>query len=159
MISEVQRIWRDYRQPALIEAFVPGAEYTVTLVGNDPVEVLPVVQRALEKETGIGLHALEGLGGADGPLQYEIPGDLDAALEERLGSLARRVFETFECHDFARVDFRLDADGEPVFLEINPLPTFATDGTFGILAELEGISLAEMLARCVAAGLERLGLA
>jgi D-alanine-D-alanine ligase len=159
LISEVQRIWRDYRQPALVEAFVPGAEYTVTLIGNDPVEALPVVQRALETETGIGLHALEGLGGAGGPLEYEVSGDLDAALEERLGNLAQRVFETFECHDFARVDFRLDADGEPVFLEINPLPTFATDGTFGILAELEGVSLSEMLARCVTTGLERLGLA
>ena len=45
-----------------------------------------------------------------------------------------------------------------MFLEINPLPTFATDGTFAILAELAGESLDTMLGRCVTAGLERLGL-
>jgi D-alanine-D-alanine ligase len=78
-------------------------------------------------------------------------------LETRLGELSLKVFAALECRDFARVDFRLDATGDPVFLEINPLPTFAPDGSFGILAELEGYSLSEMLGRCVAAGLVRLG--
>jgi D-alanine-D-alanine ligase len=158
LVGEVEHIRSVYRQPALVEAFVPGAEYTVTLVGNDPVSALPVVQRALESETGIGLHALEGPGTLGAPLRYEVSGQLGEDLEERLCALGCHVFEAFECHDFARADFRLDADGEPIFLEINPLPTFATDGTFAILAELEGVSLSEMLARCVSAGLERLGL-
>lgn len=159
LVREVERIRTDYQQPALVEAFVPGAEYTVTLLGNEPVIALPVVQRALEVRSRIGLHALEGPGNdVRSPLAYEVAGELDSQLEERLAALGRRAFEVFECHDFARVDFRLDADGEPIFLEINPLPTFATDGTFAILAELEGICMAEMLARCVSAGLERLGL-
>jgi D-alanine-D-alanine ligase len=195
LAAEVDRIVADYGQPALVEAFVPGPEYTVTLVGNGPPRVLPVLQRALERETGIGLHALQPTatrpvrpasraaaraaacetadtpgvldapleavtpGVLDAPLEAVTPGVLDAELEARLGALALRAFEGLECRDFARVDFRLDARGEPVFLEINPLPTFATDGSFGILAELEGISLDEMLGRCLTAGLERLGLA
>ncbi len=120
------------------------------------------LQRALERETGIGLHALEGPGAetsADAsPLEHCTPGLIDAALEAELAALAFRVFESLECRDFARIDFRLDAAGAPLFLEINPLPTFATDGTFAILAELEGIALSEMLGRCVEAGLTRLGL-
>ncbi len=159
LASEVGRIARDYAQPALVEAFVPGAEYTATLVGNDPVRALPILQRALDRETGIGLHALEGPGGAGESRSHELPGSLDAELEEALAAGARRAFELFECRDFARVDFRLDAAGRPVFLEINPLPTFATDGSFAILAELEGVALETMLGRCVSAGLERLGLA
>lgn len=173
LVAEVARIVADYDQPALVEAFVPGPEYTVTLVGNAPPQVLPVLQRALERQTGIGVHALEGpvagepsLAGpaagraAAGPAPFEVvtPGVLDAALEARLGRLSLRAFEALECRDFARLDYRLDAQGEPVFLEINPLPTFATDGSFGILAELEGCSLSEMLGRCVHAGLVRLGL-
>lgn len=161
LASEVGRIVADYNQPALVEAFVPGAEYTVTLVGNDPPRVFPALQRALERETRIGLHALEGsasLGLGPGPLDHETTGLLEPALEMRLAELSLRVFEALECRDFARIDFRLDAADDPVFLEINPLPTFAPDGTFGILAELEGCSLSEMLGRCVAAGLKRLGL-
>ena len=161
LVTEVERIVSDYDQPALVEAFVPGAEYTVTLVGNDPPRVLPVLQRALECETGIGLHALEGPGSLEAggaALDYATDGVLDPTLEARLAELSLRVFEALECRDFARVDFRLDAAGDAVFLEINPLPTFAADGSFGILAELEGCSLSEMLGRCIAAGLDRLGL-
>ena len=160
LVSEVERIVQDYDQPALVEAFVPGPEYTVTLVGNGPPRVLPVLQRALERETGIGLHALEGPGSveADGPaLEHATTGILDPGLEKRLAELACRAFEVLECKDFARVDFRLDSAGDPIFLEINPLPTFATDGSFGILAEIEGCSLSAMLGRCITAGLVRLG--
>lgn len=160
LVVEVARIVMDYAQPALVEAFVPGAEFTLTLIGNHPPAVLPALQRALERETGIGLHALEGPGARAsqaGLLDHVTTGLLDPALEARLADLALRTFEAIECRDFARVDFRLDAAGHPIFLEINPLPTFAPDGSFGILAELEGISLSAMLGRCIAAGLDRLG--
>ncbi len=161
LVAEVERIVSDYSQPALVEAFVPGPEYTVTLIGNDPPQVLPVLQRALESETGIGLHALEGPGSLEAgrtALDHVTTGILEPLLESRLADLSLRVFEALECRDFARSDWRLDAAGNPVFLEINPLPTFAPDGSFGILAELEGCSLSVMLGRCVAAGLARLGL-
>ena len=46
-------------------------------------------------------------------------------------ALALRAFDALECRDFARADFRLDAAGRPRFLEMNPLPTFAADGSFG----------------------------
>jgi D-alanine-D-alanine ligase len=152
---EVQRITRDYRQPALIEEFLPGAEYTVTIVGNDPPRALPVLQRALDAATGIGAHAIAEAGSA--PLETHLPGHLDAALEAELGRLALCAYEQLECLDFARADFRLDAAGRPRFLEMNPLPTFAPHGTFGVLAELEGRPLDALIADVIRAGLARLG--
>jgi len=155
----VDAVSRGYEQPALVEAFLPGAEYTVTLVGNDPPRALPVLQRALEATTGIGLHALERHAPPPGGWRFAVPGGLDTGLEARLVDLALRAFAALECRDFARVDLRLDAAGEPVFLEINPLPTFAPDGSFGVAAELEGRPLADLLAEVLEAGLRRLGLA
>jgi D-alanine-D-alanine ligase len=160
LTREVRRIARDYAQPALVEVFAPGAEYTVTVVGNAPPRALPVLQRALESETGIGLHALERPGGPPVPaggLRHVLPGTLDEALEARLWSIALRAFEVLECRDFARIDFKLDDRGSPRFLELNPLPTFAPDGSFGILAELEGRSYAELVGEVLASGLLRLG--
>jgi len=161
LVREVERIVDDYAQPALVEAFVPGAEYTVTVVGHAPPRALPVLQRALEARSGIGLHALEGPGApvAGDALDHHVPGELSPALESSLQQLALRAFTLFECLDFARIDFRLDAEGRPRFLEINPLPTFAPDGSFGILAELEGRSVTDLLADVIGEGLERLGLA
>jgi D-alanine-D-alanine ligase len=158
LAREVARIERDYGQPALVERFVPGPEYTVTLVGHAPPRALATLQRALEATTGIGIHALERHPAPSGGWQGELPGTLDAKLEAALGTLALRVFEALECKDFARVDFRLDADGTPRFLEINPLPTFAPDGSFGILAELEGRPIDALLADVFAEAFARLAL-
>jgi D-alanine-D-alanine ligase len=156
LVSEVARIARDYEQPALVEAFLPGAEYTVMLIGNAPPRALPVLQRALEAETRIGLHALERHAPRGG-WRHVLPGALDAPLEAELVRLARLAWDALGCRDFARADFRLDAAGRPVFLEINPLPTFAPDGSFGVLAELEGRPLEALLAEVLQGGLLRLG--
>lgn len=158
LAGEVERIARDYGQPALIEPFLPGPEYTVTVVGNDPPRALAVLQRALEVTTRIGLHALERHPAPGGTWRHFLPGSLDAALEAELAGLAIRAYGALECRDFARADFRLDGEGRPHFLEMNPLPTFAPDGSFGVLAELEGRPLAELLAEVLDTGLRRLGL-
>jgi D-alanine-D-alanine ligase len=157
LAREVARVVRDYGQPALIEPFLPGAEYTVTLIGNDPPRALPVLQRALEARTGIGLHALERFAPAGG-FAHVLPGALSPALEAELQALAVRAFRALSCRDFARADFRLDAVGRPVFLELNPLPTFARDGSFAILAEILGRTLEDLLAEVLALGLARLAL-
>jgi len=159
LAAAVAALVESYRQPALVEVFVPGPEYTVTLVGHDPPRALPVLQRALETSTGIGLHAVERHAAPEGGWRFALPGSLDPALEQRLQQLALRAFHALECLDFARVDFRLDAGGRPLFLEINPLPTFAPDGSFAILAELEGRAHEELLAEVIGAGLRRLGVA
>jgi D-alanine-D-alanine ligase len=116
-----------------------------------------VLQRALEIETRIGLHALEGPAAAVGAeLRHCVAGDLDPVLEAELRALGLRLFALFECRDYARADFRLDDAGRASFLEINPLPSFAPDGSFGILAELEGRALPELLADVIGEGLARL---
>lgn len=158
LAGEVARVLRDYRQPALVEAFLPGPEYTATVIGHAPPRVLPVLQRALERRTGIGLHALERHAAAGESLAFELPGALSPELEAELEKLALRAFAALECLDFARVDFRLDAQQRPHFLEINPLPTFAADGGFGILAELAGQRSEALLAEVFEAALARLGL-
>jgi len=158
LAREVARIQRDYDQPALIETFFTGAEYTVTVIGDDPPCVLPVLQRALDPATRIGLHALEPHAAAGDATEPCLPGTLDFALETELADLAVRVHRALECRDFSRSDFRLDDAGVPHFLEINPLPTFAPEGSFGILAELAGRDFEDLLAEVLAGGLARLGL-
>ncbi len=155
---QVERITTVYRQPVLVEPFVAGPEYTVTVVGHGPPRALPVLQRALERSTGIGLHAVAGPPGAAQDLRHDTPGVLTAELEAQLQELAIRAFVALECRDFARVDFRLDAAGQALFLEMNPLPTFAPDGSFGIHAELEARPLPHLLAEVIDGGLRRLGL-
>lgn len=154
--GEVARIREDYRQDAIAETFLDGGEYTVAVIGNDPPEPLPVLPRAIERESGIGLHALEHRGVPERSYEYEVRGTLTPELEHVLQRMAVAVYEKLECLDFARIDFRLDATGRPHFLEINPLPTFAPDGTFAIIAELLNRPYEDLLAEVIARGLRRL---
>ncbi len=157
--KEAARTLEHYRQDALVEAFLPGPEYTVCVRGHAPPRAAPVLQRALDPATGIGHHALQRpAAGApsSAPGTPSAAGVLTDALEERLQRDALRAFQALECLDFARVDFKLDAAGTPMFLEINTLPTFAPDGSFAILAELEGRSYADYLGEVFAEALARL---
>ncbi len=148
-----------YRQDALVETFVEGGgEFTVAVIGYDPPEALPAMQRAVEASTGIGLHALDRRGLPDQDWDYTLEGQLDPVLETVLQKQAMAVYKKLECKDFARIDFRVDAEGQPWFLEINPLPTFAPDGTFAIIAELAGQSYEAFLADVLKRGLKRLRL-
>lgn len=154
----VARVTQAYRQPALVERFVEGSEFTVG-VTHDGARVLPALQRATDRATGIGLHALEARGsryGRDLPERpFDVASVLTPELERRLAEQTLRAFRALDCRDFARMDFRVDPSGTPFFLEANPLPTFAPDGTFAIVAELMGQPYDAFLGDVLGAAFER----
>ena len=154
LAAEAGRLAALYGQDVVVEAFVAGAEWTVGVVGtSDGARALPALQRATDPATGIGTHAL-----GDEPDGYDLSGDLTPALDAALADAALRAHRALDCRDFSRSDFRVGPDGAPVFIEINPLPTFAPDGTFAILAELDGRPYDAFLADLLGAALARLGL-
>lgn len=158
LAAEIDRQRALYGQDLLVERFVAGAEFTVGVIGTgDEAEALPVMQRATERETGIGLHALERHEDAAAPFAYDVDAVLSPELEAALQRDALAVHRALECRDFSRSDFRVGPEGTVWFIEINPLPTFAPDGTFAILAELAGQTYEAFLSRVLARGLERLG--
>lgn len=154
--AEAARQHALYRQDLLAEAYVAGAEFTVGVVGTGGgARALPVLQRAVEATTGIGLHALERYETVAAPFAWRADGVLTPALEAALQRDALAVHRALDLADVSRSDFRVDADGRPWFLEVNPLPTFAPDGTFAILAELAGVPYDAFLADLLAEALAR----
>ena len=152
--AEADRQTALYRQDVVVEAFVEGAEWTVGVVGTGAeARALPALQRATDPASGIGIHALD-----DEPNDYDLSGDLSADLDAALAQAALAAHRALDCRDFSRSDFRVGPDGMPVFIEINPLPTFAPDGTFAILAELDGQPYDAFLADVLGAALARLDL-
>lgn len=147
-----------YRQPALVEEFIRGNEFTVAIVGNEPPEVYPVVRIQIDGQEELGdlFYTFSRI--ASGA-QYLCPARIDAKLEARLQELALRTYRAVECRDFGRVDFRVDEAGKPFVLELNPLPSLSTEDVFGVLAQHRGISYGAMIARIVEAAIQRHGLA
>jgi D-alanine-D-alanine ligase len=148
---EVAHVHESYQQDALVEQFIHGGgEYTVAVIGSPP-RALPKLERAIDPATGIGSHALE----RHGVETWVLAGGIDASLEAEMQQMSLEVFNTLGCRDFARLDYRVDGNGTPWFLEINPLPTFAPDGTFAVLAELMGESYPDWLSKVLDEALNR----
>jgi len=142
-LAMMQQLLHNYEQDVLVEPYLPGAEYTVALLGY-PLQVYPVLERALHGPTGIGIHAVSA---HDPQAEHQAVthGAIPSGYEELLKQWSVRLCEEMEVRHFARLDFKCDAMGNAQFLEINPLPTFAIDNTFAILAEIEGDTLPRFL--------------
>ncbi|HLN61822.1 MAG TPA: D-alanine--D-alanine ligase [Symbiobacteriaceae bacterium] len=113
-----------YRQPALVEEFVDGREFTVGLVGNAEPVIFPIIEinyGPVPAEHG-NVYSYQFKQEWDADQFYLCPAPIDAALEARLKRTALDAFRALGCVDVGRVDIRLGADGEPYVLEVNPLP-------------------------------------
>lgn len=156
---QAQADWviQNYRQPALVEEFIRGNEFTVGLIGNDPPEAMPVVRIQIDgrKELGDLFYTFSRI--AQGAA-YLCPAEIDSACEERLKELALRTYRAVDCLDFGRVDFRVDAAGNPYVLEINPLPSLSTEDVFSIAAQHQDRTYERMIQRIVESALKRLRL-
>ena len=132
--SEVKRILNEYNQPALIEEFLPGREFTVALIGNgNETEVLPIVEIKYNDfpEGFIPIYSYEAkwiLDTKENPLEvFKCPAKVDKGLEKKIKSIALRTYNILRCKDWSRIDVRLDKKGEPNIIEVNPLPGILPD--------------------------------
>lgn len=167
--AQVDRVTTAYRQPAIVETFLEGREFTVPLLGNGPaVETLPIVEIELSKlpAGSVPIYGFEAKWLWDSvqhPLHlYTCPAAVTAELARDLSDLARRAFHALGCRDWCRVDLRLDAAGRPHILELNPLPGIVPDLTapsaFTLSAHRAGLPHAELVRRVLDIARLRCGL-
>jgi D-alanine-D-alanine ligase len=146
---------------AIAEQFIEGRELYVGVLGNDRLRVLPVWELKFgSMAEGAGAIATEKVkhdpsyqkrvGIADGPAK-----DLAPELYARIQRMAKRVYRTLQLDGYARVDFRLSADGTPYFLEVNPNPEIAQSQEFATAAKHDGLAYLDLLHRIVALGISR----
>ena len=120
--SQVRWVIDRYRQPALVEEFLPGRELSVGVLGNEAPQVFPVTEIVVTSETGelVPFYPFEMKGAHDKRLFC--PADVDSATAESVVRDALRLFAAFGIRDYCRVDFKLDSVGAASFLEMNALP-------------------------------------
>jgi len=109
--------------PVLVEEFLPGPEVTVGVVGNGAeARVLGMMEIASAGGNGPFVYSVEVKRDFHRRARFHMPPRLPAAALDALAQRALAAFRLLGCRDVARFDFRLDAAGEPRFLECNPLP-------------------------------------
>lgn len=156
--KQVEYVTKAYKQPALIEEFISGQEFTVAIVGNDNPEVLPIVQIKIDGKLKLNDKFYTFARITSDRLEYICPARIPQELKDKISDLAVRTYRAVECRDFGRVDFRVDNEGRPYVLEINPLPSLSTEDVFKLVAEHTGISYEQMIGKILKNALLRYGL-
>ncbi len=152
------RVLTRYGQPALVEPYLAGREFTVGIVGNGKdARVLGVCEILLREQAEANVYSLHNKELCEELVIYARADDAEALLA---GERALTAYRALECRDAGRIDFRSDASGDPHFLEANPLPGLNPHHSdLPILAAHNGVAFVELIGMILDAGLARYGLA
>jgi D-alanine-D-alanine ligase len=147
---------------AIAEQYIEGRELYVGMFGNNRLRVLPVWELKFGTMGGQGARQIatekvkhdpsyqERVGIVDGPAK-NLPPEISA----RIQVIAKRIYRTLGLDGYARIDFRLSADGTPYFIEANPNPEIAKSQEFATAARHDGLDYPDLLHRILALGLSR----
>ena len=151
LVRRIEWLLERWPEPILIEEFIPAGELTVCVIGNDPPVAYPAIQRPIDPVTRLSCHVVKSTSS-----NWETPLELSDELDAEARRIALAMFEVLGCRDLARVDLRVDEQGRPWFLEINPLPSFDPEGSLGLLAEHLGLTYTQLIGRILQAAQSRI---
>lgn len=164
--SETQKYLVEYNQPCLIEEYLPGREFTVAILGNgNDAQVLPIVELNFEDlpDNMHPIYSFEAkwiLDTKENPMDiYTCPAKIDEELRKKISDITLDSYNILRCKDWSRIDVRLDKNGEPNIIEINPLPGILPDpndnSCFPKAARSAGIEYDELINRVLYYGAKR----
>jgi D-alanine-D-alanine ligase len=167
--ERVDEIVSTYGQPAIVERFLSGREFTVGVLGNLPdLEILPIVEidhaRLPDGATPIyGYEAKWIWDTPEAPLEiFKCPAPVSAELRKKIEGIVGRTCAVLRIRDWCRIDVRLDDKNEPHILEVNPLPGILPNpednSCLPKAARTAGYSYSDLIHRVVEEAAKRHGL-
>jgi len=146
-----------FNQPALIEAYLPGREFTVGVVGNGSnAQCIGIMEVCVNKDFESGVYSFNNKEFCELSVSYHRADDAEALAA---GETALAAYRTLGCRDASRVDIKSDGNHRPTFLEVNPLAGLhPTHSDLPMLAAQNGISFDRLLSMILEAARLRLGL-
>ena len=153
-----------YNNPILVEQFLTGKDLTIGIIGNPPDNylVLPILEEdysSLPPELP-RICGYEAKWEPDSPywniksIKAELPEETTLFIE----NCSLKLFDRLECRDYVRFDWRLDKEGNPKLLEVNPNPGWCWDGHLAKMAKFGGLSYQQMLEKILDTAEKRIGL-
>jgi D-alanine-D-alanine ligase len=149
-----------YRQPVIVEEYLPGAEFTCAVLGNGAeAKVLPIVGMnfASLPDGALPIYGFEAKWIWDRPERplemFDCPAHIDDSLTKAIELVTLDAYRVLGCRDWSRIDVRLDAVGTPNVVEVNPLPGIlpnpADNSCFPKAARAAGMSYNELIQSCL----------
>jgi len=161
LYEQVREIITVYKRPVLVEEFIAGSELDVGVIGNrGNIRVLPIERTLFDKlpKGKWGIYSYEDKWGQGDIHKYftiESPARISKKQMQLTSEIAIDVFNAIGCHDYARVEMRMDEHGNIYVIEINTLPTLEEDSYFGRVGKKLGLSFDDILQEIIEAAAER----
>jgi D-alanine-D-alanine ligase len=152
-----RRLLETFAQPVLVEEYLPGREFTTAVLGQGAdARVLGSMEIAMRPKARTEIYSYEMKERCEELVDYSpMP---RGRLRKQVEELALRSYRLLGCRDAARVDFRCDTQGRPVFLEVNPLPGLhPTHSDLPMIATQEGMGYAEFIGSIIDSACRRRG--
>ena len=162
MFQRVDYVVSEYSQPALVEEYITGREFSVSMWGNGTMEVMPISEHDFSaiNDPLKSLLTYESKWLEDSftynSFSVICPADLERNEEETIKTTAISAFRAMGLRDFGRVDMRY-RDGVPYVIDINEIPDLSPDAGFANSAEKAGYPYDKMVDRILNLALHREG--
>jgi len=146
---------KEFGQPVLVEEFLPGREFTVGIVGTgDDSAVVGVMEILFKREKDSKIYSFVTKSDYQERIEYHVP---DPDVRAKCVDLALASWKVLGCRDGGRIDIRMDKEGEPNFIEVNPLAGLnPIHSDLPILCRLNAISYQELIERIMNSALKRI---
>ena len=160
LFRQTESLLESYKQPVLIEEYLPGKEFTCAVLGNGAdATVLPIVGMNFETlpKGALPIYSFDAKFVWDRPENpldiFQCPARITRELQASIERVTLDAFRVLGCRDWARIDVRLDASGVPNVLEVNPLPGILPDpadnSCLPKAARAAGIGYEELIQNCL----------
>jgi D-alanine-D-alanine ligase len=148
-----------FRQPVLVETFLSGREFTVGMTGTGAqAKVVGTMEINLLPGAEAEVYSYENKEKCEELVRYTLARPSDDPLVERVDAMALAAWRVLGCRDGGRVDIRCDGDGQPHFLEVNPLPGLHPQHSdLPIICGFVGVPYVDLIERIVSSARQRLG--
>jgi len=159
--KQILYIHEVYEQEALIEEYLDGREFNVSVLGNRNPEVLAISEINFSglPDSEPRIVSYRAKWDEESPMfQFTAPicpAPVTKRLENRIKDIAIRSYQCIGCRDYARVDMRTDSRGGLYVLEVNPNPDISPKAGFARAARAAGFSYSDMILRIGEMALER----
>lgn len=159
---QVKYVNRVYGQPALVEEYISGREFNVSILGNEEPEVLPISEIIFDfdDEPKIVDYAAKWLKESEEYVKTRpiCPAEINLELERIIREMALKAYRALQCRDYARVDMRLERNTlTPYVLEVNPNPDISPEAGFARSLKAAKIAFEEFVKRILDFALKRAG--
>lgn len=154
LLRECERLLEIFKQPVLIETFLPGREFTVGIIGTgEDAYSIGVLEVCLRTHAERDAYSYINKEKCEDLVEYRLVHDDKAQAAK---DIALKAWMKLGCRDAGRVDLRLDARGIPNFMEVNPLPGLHPEHSdLPILCTMTDISYGELIAAIIHSAFKR----